>query len=308
MIRFIEKFLSLFPLWAILVSIYAYLFPGYPAQLKALIIPLLAVIMLGMGMTLKWENFLDVVKSPKIIAAGVSLQYLIMPLMAFVISGMFGLSNELTAGMVLVGSSAGGTASNVICYLAKGNLALSITLTMTSTILAVGATPVLSWIYLNQFINVPIGDMFLSILQIVIVPVLAGTLINSVFEKRLIRIKPVFPLISILAIVLIIGIIVALNKERLAEIGLVIIAAVILHNLSGLLLGYWLSYKLKFDKTTCRTIAIEVGMQNSGLSVALAIKFFSSLAALPGAVFSIWHNLSGSFLASYWGSSKRSEI
>jgi BASS family bile acid:Na+ symporter len=259
-------------------------------------------------MTLKWSNFLEVVKTPKVIAAGVSMQYLIMPLMAFVISGLFGLSNELTAGMVLVGSSAGGTASNVICYLAKGNLALSITLTMTSTILAVGATPLLSWIYLNQFINVPVGDMFLSILQIVIVPVLAGTFINSLFEEKLSRIKPVFPLISILAIVTIIGIIVALNNERLAEIGFVIIAAVILHNLSGLLLGYWLSHILKFDRTTCRTVAIEVGMQNSGLSVALAIKFFSSLAALPGAVFSIWHNLSGSFLASYWGASKKSRI
>jgi BASS family bile acid:Na+ symporter len=264
--------------------------------------------MLGMGMTLTWDNFSDVIKSPKVIAVGVGLQFIIMPLSAFVISRLLGLSNELTAGMVLVGSSAGGTASNVICYLARGNLALSITLTMTSTILAVGATPLLSWIYLNQFIHVPVADMFLSILQIVIVPVFAGTLINSLFENKLVRMKPVFPLISIIAIVFIIGIIVALNKERLAEVGLLIVAAVMLHNLSGLTLGYWLSYKLQFDKTTCRTIAIEVGMQNSGLSVALAIKFFSSTAALPGAIFSIWHNLSGSFLASYWGSSKRSKI
>jgi len=206
--------------------------------------------------------------------------------------------------MVLVGSSAGGTASNVICYLAKGNLALSITLTMTSTILAVAATPLLCYLYLNQFINVPVGDMFLSILQIVIVPVFAGTFINSMFEKRLSGIKPVFPLISTLAIVFIIGIVVALNKDRLAEIGFILVAAVILHNLSGLFLGYWISGKMKFDEITCRTIAIEVGMQNSGLSVALAIKFFSSVAALPGAIFSIWHNLSGSFLASYWGSSE----
>jgi BASS family bile acid:Na+ symporter len=308
MIKVINKLISLFPLWAVLFSVYAFLFPELLTNLKSLIIPLLAVIMLGMGMTLTWDNFSNVIKSPKVIAVGVGLQFIIMPLSAFVISRLLGLSNELTAGMILVGSSAGGTASNVICYLARGNLALSITLTMTSTILAVGATPLLSWIYLNQFIHVPVTEMFMSILQIVIIPVFAGTLINSIFEKKLVRMKPVFPLISIIAIVFIIGIIVALNKERLAEIGLLIVAAVMLHNLSGLTLGYWLSYKLKFDKTTCRTIAIEVGMQNSGLSVALAVKFFSSAAALPGAIFSIWHNLSGSFLASYWGSSKRSNI
>jgi BASS family bile acid:Na+ symporter len=308
MIRIIDKLLSLFPLWAILICVYAYLLPESLIDFKSWIIPLLSVIMLGMGMTLKWDNFIDVVKSPKLIATGVGLQYIIMPLSAFVISKLFGLSNELTAGMVLVGSSAGGTASNVMCYLAKGNLALSITLTMTSTILAVAATPLLCYLYLNQFINVPVGDMFLSILQIVIVPVLAGTFINSMFEKKLSRIKPVFPLISTLAIVLIIGIIVAINKDRLQDTGLLVVAAVMLHNTSGLALGYWVSRRMKFDETTCRTIAIEVGMQNSGLSVALAIKFFSSIAALPGAIFSIWHNLSGSFLASYWGSSKNRAI
>ena len=135
MIRIINKLLTLFPLWAILISVYAYLFPSSLADFKSLIIPLLSVIMLGMGLTLKWDNFIDVIKSPKVIATGVGIQYIIMPLTAFVISRLFGLSNELTAGMVLVGSSAGGTASNVICYLAKGNLALSITLTMTSTII-----------------------------------------------------------------------------------------------------------------------------------------------------------------------------
>lgn len=308
MIRIIDKLLALFPFWAILISVYAYYFPESLSDLGSLIIPLLSVIMLGMGMTLKLDNFIDVIKSPKVIATGVGLQYIIMPLSAFLISRLFGLSNELAAGMVLVGSSAGGTASNVMCYLAKGNLALSITLTMTSTILAVAATPLLCFLYLNQFINVPVGDMFLSILQIVIFPVLAGTFINSMFEKKLSRFKPIFPIISTLAIVLIIGIIVALNKERLAEIGFVIVAAVMLHNLSGLFIGYWASRKMKFDEITCRTIAIEVGMQNSGLSVALAIKFFSSAAALPGAIFSIWHNLSGSFLASYWGSSKKSDL
>lgn len=296
----VHRMTQLFPLWAIILSIAAYFLPDLFVPFKTSIIPLLAVVMFGMGMTLKWENFNKVVKSPKIIWIGVSLQYLVMPLSAFIISKVLGLSPALTAGMVLVGSSAGGTASNVITYLAKGDVALSITLTMTSTLIAVVMTPFLSYIYLHQIVPVPFLKMLWSILQIVLIPVLLGTTINSLFAENIKKIRSVFPLISVLAIVVIIAIIVGLNQQRLSNLGFVIIFAVILHNVSGLVSGYWLTRFLGYDDRTCRTVGIEVGMQNSGLSVALAIKYFSAAAAIPGAIFSIWHNLSGSFLAGYW--------
>lgn len=297
-----HKITKLFPLWAILFSILAYFYNGFFASFKSAIVPLLTVVMFGMGMTLKWENFRDIFKAPVLILLGVSMQYLVMPGAAYLISVLLNLSPVMMAGIVLVGCSPGGTASNVITYLAKGNVALSITLTLTSTVLAVVLTPFLSWLILNHVVPVPAGDMFLDILQIVLLPVLTGTAINSFFSKKIEKIRPVFPLISTLAIVFIIAIIVGLNKLKIDEINLIIIIAVILHNLTGLSFGYFIPRLLKYDNKVCRTLSIEVGMQNSGLSVALAVKFFSAAAALPGAIFSIWHNLSGSVLAAWWSS------
>ena len=255
-----------------------------------------------MGMTLKWQDFKGVIKSPGIIFIGVILQFLVMPLTAFLISILFDLPPEYMAGMVLVGSSAGGTASNVVCFLANGNVALSIMMTMASTLLAVVAMPALTFLYLNHVVEVPFLKMFYSILQMVVIPVLAGTTLNTFFGQRIKKITPVFPFVSTQAIVLIIAIIIGLNQSRLKDIGLIIICCVMLHNLCGLLTGYWLPRLLGYDGLTCRTISIEVGMQNSGLSVALAVKYFSVAAAIPGAIFSIWHNLSGPFLAEYWSS------
>ena len=255
-------------------------------------------------MTLKWSDFKETIKSPKIILIGVLLQYVVMPLSAFLISRSFGLSPEFIAGMVLVGSSAGGTASNVICYLARGNVALSITLTMASTLIAVFAMPALSLLYLHQIVHVQFLNMLFSILQMVLIPVLAGTTINTFLGVRIKRIGSVFPFVSTIAIVVIIAIIIGLNQTKLKEVGMIIVCAVMLHNLCGLLIGFWLPKSLGYDDRTCRTLSIEVGMQNSGLSVALAIKHFSVMAAIPGALFSIWHNLSGSFLAGYWSFKK----
>jgi bile acid:Na+ symporter, BASS family len=296
----VEKLTKLFPVWAILLSITAYFYAGFFSGFKSAIIPLLTVVMFGMGMTLKWSNFKEVLKSPKVILLGVCLQYLIMPLSAFVISESFGLSAELTAGMILVGSCPGGTASNVITYLAEGDVALSITLTLSSTIIAVVATPAFSLLYLNHIIPVPFWDMMLSILQIVLIPVLLGTAINSFFGEKMDKIRNFFPFLSTISIVLIIAIIVGLNRDKIGQVDFTTILAVILHNISGLVFGYWLTRLFGYDEKTCRTISIEVGMQNSGLSVALAIKYFSAIAALPGAIFSIWHNLSGSLLAGCW--------
>ena len=296
----IDRITKLFPLWAILFSILAYFYNDFFSGFKSAIIPLLTVVMFGMGMTLTWNNFKEIFKSPAVIFLGFGLQYLIMPGAAYAISKMFGLSNVMMAGIVLVGCSPGGTASNVIAYLGNGNVALSITLTLTSTLFAVALTPFFSYIILNQVVPVPVGDMFLSILQIVLIPVLAGTAINSFFSKKIEKIRNVFPFLSTVAIVLIIAIIVALNKSKLVEMDFIIIAAVVLHNFTGLTCGYFIPKLFKYDEKICRTIGIEVGMQNSGLSVALAVKFFSAAAALPGAIFSIWHNLSGSILAGWW--------
>ena len=287
-------------MWAIILSVTAFFLPNLFAGLRPAIIPLLSVVMFCMGMTLKWSDFKETVKSPKIILIGVLLQYFVMPLSAFLISRSFGLSPEFIAGMVLVGSSAGGTASNVICYLARGNVALSITLTMVSTLIAVFAMPALSLLYLHQIVHVPFLKMLFSVLQMVLIPVLAGTTLNTFSGTKIKKIGYVFPFVSTIAIVVIIAIIIGLNQTKLKEVGFIIICAVMLHNLSGLLIGFWFPKLLGYDDRTCRTLCIEVGMQNSGLSVALAVKHFSVMAAIPGALFSIWHNLSGSFLAGYW--------
>ena len=291
---------SLFPLWAIAVSAAAWLLPGPFVQSRPAIVPLLGVIMLSMGMTLTCGDFLEVARRPGTVAAGVFLQYFFMPLSAWLISMLLHLSPALTAGMVLVGACPGGTASNVICFLAGGNVALSITLTACSTLLSVGATPLLTLLYAGQTVPVPASSMFLSILKIVLVPVTAGIAINTMAGARLKPLKKILPLVSVGAIVFIIGIVVALNRHNLATAGIAAAAAVILHNLSGLAAGYLVPRAAGWDSKTCRTIAIEVGMQNSGLAVALALKYFSAAAALPGAVFSLWHNLSGSGLASFW--------
>jgi BASS family bile acid:Na+ symporter len=296
----IARITSLFPVWAILFAIIAYQYPQIFLALKPSIVYLLGVVMFGMGMTLTADNFLEVLKRPLVIGVGVTLQYLIMPLLAWLLSLVLKLPLSLMIGMVLVGTSPGGTASNVICYLARGDVALSITLTTCSTLLAVLATPVLSWIYLDQIVAVPVAKMLLDVLKIVIAPVTAGVLINTLIGQRLHATKHVFPLISVISIVLIIAIIVALNKARLGSLVTSLLIAVGLHNVLGLAGGYWLARFFTFDHRTARTIAIEVGMQNSGLAVALAIKFFSPSAALPGALFSIWHNISGSVLAAWW--------
>jgi len=200
------------------------------------------------------------------------------------------------------GGCPGGTASNVICYLARANVALSVTLTLTSTLVAVVATPALTWLLLDQYVPVDIAGMLGTMVQIVFVPVMLGVALNHVIGDRLKRVKQLLPVVAIAAILLAIAIIVALNRPQLAGAALAVVSAVVLHNLLGFAGGYFVPRWLGFDRLTCRTLSIEVGMQNSGLSVALALKYFAPLAALPGAIFSIWHNIGGAVLAGYWAS------
>lgn len=301
-----NRFNANFPLWAVLLSIAAFFFSEGFSQLQALIVPLLALIMFVMGLNLTREDFLRIANDPKPVFIGVVLQFLLMPLLALTLSAMLQLSSQLTAGMVLVGSCAGGTASNVISYLAKADLALSISMTVTSTLIGVIATPFLCSFYLSQTIEVDSMSMLVSILQMVFLPVAAGTLVNHFANESVSRIKDYLPTVSILMILLIIAIVVALNSGRLIEVGLLTLLAVVIHNIGGLAGGFYLSRLLGLDLKQSHTIAIEVGMQNSGLGVALALQFFSATAALPGALFSVWHNISGSLLASHWAKKRES--
>lgn len=289
-----------FPFIAVVFSAIAVLRPELFNPLKPAIVPLLGLVMFGMGMTLTTENFLAVLRRFRVVGLGAALQFLLMPLLAWAISLGLGLPPQLLAGMVLVGASPGGTASNVICYLSKGDVALSITLTAVSTIAAVLLTPWLTWLYAGQSVPVPVLPMLFSVVKIVLLPVALGVATNTWARRFVQPVKEFFPALSVAAIVLIIAIIVAINQPQLAQLAMATVIAVMLHNLLGLTGGYWVPHWLGHDERTCRTLAIEVGMQNSGLAVALAVKHFSATAALPGAVFSIWHNLSGASLATHW--------
>jgi BASS family bile acid:Na+ symporter len=296
----LKKFTSLFPLWAVLLSAVAYFYPDYFAPHKGLIVPFLSLIMLGMGVTLSVDDFLAVLKKPSVVLLGTAMQYTLMPLIAWLICLALKLPTDLMAGVILLGCCPGGTASNVICYLAKGDVALSIVLTSVSTLVAFLATPFLTWLYIGQAVEVDVMGMLVSVVKIVLVPVVFGLSINYFFEEKINKIRDIFPAISALAIVIIIAVIIGTNSANLEQLGPLVLLAVVLHNSLGLAGGYGVAKALKLSETEARTIAIEVGMQNSGLSVALAIKHFTAAAALPGAIFSIWHNLSGAFLAGHW--------
>ena len=302
-----QKFNQLFPLWAILLSVTAIIARDSIALLEPAIVPLLAGIMFLMGLTLEKKDFQRIIAQPQPVMVGVILQFVLMPILAITLANMLELSTQLTAGMVLVGSCAGGTASNVIAYLSKGDVALSISMTIASTLIGVVATPFLCAFYLSETIAVDSISMLISILQMVLIPVVAGSLVNHFQRPVVLKIEPALPSIAIVLILIIIAVIVALNAERLPQVGLLTLVAVILHNSLGLAGGFFVSRLFGFNLRQSQTIAIEVGMQNSGLGVALALQYFSATAALPGALFSIWHNISGSLLAARW-SRKRTTL
>ncbi len=290
----------LFPLWALIFSFLAWWLPDWFRQVDWAIVPLLAVIMFAMGLTLSWQDFLRVRTKPRIIVLGLCLQFGLMPLLAWLIAAALGLSPLLASGLILVGACSGGTASNVIAYLANGDVALSITLTAISTLLAVVMTPLLSWVYIDAAIAVPVWSMLKTILLLVIFPVLAGMSANQFYPRLVQPMHKYCPLVAMAAIVFIIAIVVALNHGQLGDMSVLLLLAVATHNLAGLGLGFLIARQLGHDSRVARTLAIEVGMQNSGLAVALALKNFAALAALPGAMFSIWHNISGSVFAAFW--------
>ncbi|MBP7783430.1 bile acid:sodium symporter family protein [Acinetobacter portensis] len=297
--QFVQK---TFALWVILFSGLALYSPENFVWLKTYITWMLGIIMFGMGMTMTLGDFKSVLQSPKAVTIGVFAQFIVMPALAYLLCKLFNLPTEIAIGVILVGCCPGGTASNVITYMAKGNTALSVACTSVSTILAPILTPAIFYVLASQWIDINAMSMLKSILQVVLFPIVLGLLVRAILKNKVDHYIQVMPLISVVAIVAIVAAIIAGSKAQILESGLMILGVVILHNGLGLLLGFWAARIFKLPYTDCKAISIEVGMQNSGLGVALAAVHFalSPITAVPSAIFSLWHNISGSALATYW--------
>lgn len=260
----------------------------------------LGVAMFGMGLTIKMGDFQIVFSRPKEVVIGCVAQYTIMPLIAWLLAVIFQLPEDLAIGVILVGCCPGGTASNVITYIAGGDVPLSVGMTIVSTLIAPLMTPFLVYVLAGAWVEVTFWSMVLSVVKVILIPVLLGILIRSLFGKQIQKISEVLPLISVVSIVMIISGIVAINAQKIISCGVLVLCVVALHNLFGMVLGLIAAKVLKVEYSKATAIAIEVGMQNSGLAVSLATANFAAnpLATLPGAIFSVWHNISGSIFAS----------
>ncbi|MBO4863328.1 MAG: bile acid:sodium symporter family protein [Eubacterium sp.] len=260
---------------------------------------LLMIIMFGMGLTMKLSDFAVVFKRPKDVIIGCLAQFIVMPALAFSLGKVFGLNNELLVGVILVGTCPGGTSSNVITYLSKGDTAMSVGMTSINTLLAPFLTPALTYLYLRTSVNVDVKAMFISIIQVVIIPIGLGIIINRFFGKYTEKVKDILPSVSVIAICLIVASVVSHNSEKILSTGAIIFVIVILHNLLGYLVGFLIGLIFKMDLPRKKAVSIEIGMQNSGLATSLAGSAFPDLAmaTVPGAIFSVWHNISGAVLA-----------
>lgn len=297
----VSSFIGKYMAWIVLVIAAVALFwPGTCLWIQTKWINyLLMIVMFGMGLTMKLGDFAVVFRQPRDVIAGCLAQFIVMPLLAFGLGRVFGLSDELLVGVVLVGTCPGGTSSNVITYLSKGDTALSVGMTSINTLLAPFLTPMLTYLYLRTSVSVDVKAMFMSIIQVVIVPIGLGLLINKVFGNYTQKIRDALPSVSVTAICLIVAAIVSHNSEKIRATGLVIFAVVILHNILGYLCGYLVGIAFRMDLPRKKAVAIEIGMQNSGLATTLAGSAFPgmAMATVPGAIFSVWHNISGAVLA-----------
>ena len=260
---------------------------------------LLMLVMFGMGLTLRPEDFVIVFKQPKNIVTGCLAQFTIMPLLAFGLGRVFGLEEGLLAGVILVGTCPGGTASNVMTYLSGGDVPLSVGMTSVNTLLSPVLTPAITYLLLRTTVRVDAAGMFFSIIRVVIVPLLLGFIINRIAGEHKERVSELLPLVSVTAITLIVAAVVSHNSERIFQTGAVVFIVVILHNILGYAAGFLLGLTLKLPAAKKKALAIEIGMQNSGLASSLAGSAFPDLAmaTVPGALFSVWHNISGALLA-----------
>ena len=286
------------------ISLLALAFPSMLQQIPTKAINyLLGVVMFGMGLTLNLQDFKIVFSRPKDVIIGCLAQFTIMPLLAWGLARAFQLNEALTVGVVLVGCCPGGTASNVITYLAKGDLALSVGMTGVSTLLAPLLTPLLTWALAGKSVDVDVAGMLLSILWVVILPIVVGLIVKALWPKFTEETTDYLPAFSSLAIAFIVAIIIAANASKLLAGGWIIVVVVMLHNICGLGLGYLIGRLLGLAEPKKRAISIEVGMQNSGLASSLATLHFAAypMATIPGAIFSVWHNISGAIVARLYG-------
>jgi BASS family bile acid:Na+ symporter len=299
---FAGKYMSVI---ALVVAAVSLLFPPSFTWAAPHITLLLGIVMFGMGLTLKLNDFKEVFRRPRDVFIGFILQFTIMPLVALALVKIFKLPTQLAVGVILVGTCPGGTSSNVMTYLAKGDVALSVCMTMVSTILAPIMTPLLTLWLAGQWIAVSFSAMFLSIVQVVILPIVLGLIVHKIFGDKTTEFNKILPLVSVIAINLIIGAVVGVNSHQIMTTGILVGLVVILHNMCGYGLGFLGAKVLGMNTAKRNAVAIEVGMQNSGLAVSLATAHFSPMAAIPGAIFSVWHNFSGSIVANIMANATR---
>ena len=285
---------------------FAMFYPGlldvwWGVELTVFIVPLIQIIMFGMGASLSVEDFTRVIKMPKGVVVGVVCQYSIMPLVGLSLAMTTGVPDEIAAGIVLIGSAPGGVASNVMAYISESNLALSVTLTAVSTLMAPVMTPFLMEMLAGQFVPVNFLEMMWSILEMIIAPVALGLLFNRYFHGKAQWLDDVMPIISMTAITVIIAVITAAGQQTLLTVGPILVAAAIAHNAAGYLLGYWACWLLGMSEEDCRTVSFEVGMQNGGLASGIAVEMGKvATVGLAPAIFGPWMNITGSALANYW--------
>ena len=271
---------------------------------------LLMIVMFGMGLTMKPKDFALIFKRPKDIIIGCAAQFIIMPALAFGLSRLFGLDPALTAGVVLVGTCPGGTASNVITYLSKGDVALSVSMTSVNTLLAPILTPAITYLLLQTTVDVDVWSMFWNIIQVIIIPIALGFIINHFFGKITEKAVGVLPMVSTAAICMIIASVVSHSAEQIYTSGALVLCVVILHNLLGYAAGFGLGKLLRLPPAKVKALSIEIGMQNSGLATSLAKTTFSALpmATVPGVIFSVWHNFSGAILSGIYRRWKNEKV
>ncbi|OOF62104.1 bile acid:sodium symporter family protein [Rodentibacter sp. Ppn85] len=304
LLKFTQFVSKTFALWAIVFAILAFLFPTEFKIFAPYIPYLLGLVMFGMGITLTFNDFSEVVKHPKAVFIGVAGQFIIMPAIAFLLAKVFNLPSDLAVGVILVGSCPGGTSSNVMTYLARGNTALSVACTTISTLLSPLLTPAIFFVLASQWLDINASAMFMSVLKMVLFPIFLGLVIRALFKDIIVQASKITPLISVVSIVLILAAVVAVSKDKIVESGLLIFSVVVLHNCLGYLIGFLAASLFKLNTADSKAIAIEVGMQNSGLGAALAAAHFHPIAAVPSALFSFWHNVSGPILANIFSNMK----
>lgn len=300
LIRFSNFVGKTFAIWVLLFAALAFYLPSQFIWIGPYISILLGIVMFGMGMTLTVKDFGEVVRHPKGVVIGVLSQFVVMPLIAYALAKGLRLPPEIAIGVILVGACPGGTASNVMAFLARGNTALSVSVTAVSTLLAPLLTPAIIFILASEWLQVSAADMFISVVKIVLIPIVLGLIAQFFLKEQAKKSIAIMPLVSVIAIVLIVAAVVSGSREQIVESGLLIFGVVILHNGLGYLFGFIIAKLLKLNYADQKAISIEVGMQNSGLGAALASAHFSPLAAVPSAIFSFWHNISGPLLATYW--------